>query len=225
MSNKFLIITSNLGGKDIIIDPDVTFPDCDYMAFVDIATGLKVWNEYAAYQFSNIDSYKDRRNAKLYKVLATLMFPQYEYIIWHDASFNLRVNPKEILDEYGDFELLLFNHPHRNCCYDEMDIVTVRNLESETVTKKQKEFYLQEGLPKNYGLFEMTCFIRKNTMTVTNLELMWWEQICKYSSRDQCSLTYCLWKSQQKPSIKLFNGRAMMYAGGNKYFIERPHLK
>ena len=30
---------------------------------------------------------------------------------------------------------------------------------------------------------------------------MWWEQICRFSSRDQISFPFCLWKTKNKISI------------------------
>lgn len=222
--SKFLIITANLGGKDNLIDPPKKFTNCDYIAIVDRKYNVDIWDQFGYFDFSNIDTFKPRRNAKLYKVLTTLIFPQYEYIIWHDANHQLKIHPETILDKYGDFDLLLFNHPHRNCCYKEMEIVNGR-LDLQNNIVQQYQHYQNQGMPKEFGLYEMTCYIKKNSSLITNLELMWWEQICKFSSRDQCSFTYCLWKLKDQLNIKTFEGYANLYAGGNKYFNEQEgHL-
>ncbi len=222
--NKFLILTANLGGKDLLYDPPEKFDNCDYIAIVDKKYNVNIWEQYGCFEFSNIDQYTHRRNAKLYKVLSTLLFPQYEYIFWHDANHQLKFHPQEILDEYGEFDLLLFNHPHRNCCYKEMEIVNGR-LDSSPIIHQQYTHYKTQGMPEEFGLYEMTCFFKKNTPNITNLELMWWEQICKFSSRDQCSFTYCLWRLGKQIQLKTFEGYANLYAGGNKYFNEQEgHL-
>lgn len=222
--NKFLILTANLGGKDILIDPPEKFDNCDYIAIVDKKYDVNIWEQFSYFDFSNIDGFKSRRNAKIYKVLSTLIFPQYDYIFWHDANHQLKYNPQLILEEYGDFDLLLFNHPHRDCCYKEMEIVGGR-LDSQGNVFQQYQYYQNQGMPKEFGLYEMTCYLKKNTPVVTNFELMWWEQICKFSSRDQCSFTYCLWKLGDQINVKTFNGYANLYAGGNKYFNEQEgHL-
>jgi hypothetical protein len=222
--NKFLILTANLGGKDNLQDPPKKFDNCDYIAVVDKKYDVDIWEQFSPFNFTNIDTYQNRRNAKLYKILSTLIFSQYEYILWHDANHQLIIHPQDILDEYDDFELLLFNHPHRNCCYKEMEIINGR-LDSPSNIVQQYQYYQNQGMPHEFGLYEMTCYFKKNNQLVTNFELMWWEQICKFSSRDQCSFTYCLWKLGNQLNIKTFNGFANMYAGGNKYFTEQEgHL-
>jgi hypothetical protein len=103
---------------------------------------------------------------------------------------------------------------------------TIRGwLDDESLVLNQEKHYTDRQMPKNYGLYEMTCFMKKcNNITMT-LDLMWWEQICKFSSRDQCSFMFCLWKMQNLLNIKEFNGYANLYAGGSKYFNEQPgHL-
>ncbi len=223
--NKFLILTANLGGKDNLIDPPKKFNNCDYIAIVDKKYNINIWEQFGCFDFSNIDTFKPRRNAKLYKVLTTLIFPQYEYIIWQDANHQLKVDPEEILNEYGDFDLLLFKHPHRNCCYKEMEIIAERLLDNPQNIPQQYNYYTEQGMPREFGLYEMTCFFKKNNSNITTLELMWWEQICKFSSRDQCSFTYCLWKLENVLNIKTFEGYANLYTGGNKYFNEQEgHL-
>lgn len=225
MKNKFLVLTANLGGKDMLIDPPIVFDNCDYVAIVDTEYKVNVWQQFGYFDFSRVDNYQHRRNAKLYKVLSSLLFSNYEYIIWSDANHQLRVNPEDILTEYGDFDLLLFKHPHRNCCYSEMEIIQAKNLDLRKNIADQYSHYLHEGMPREYGLYELTCFIKKNDFKVSTLELMWWEQINKFSSRDQCSFTYCLWKLEEQLKIKTFNAYANLYAGGNKYFSEQGHIK
>ena len=63
------------------------------------------------------------------------------------------------------------------------------------------------------GLFELPTFVLKNTPKIKELCLMWWEQICKYSSRDQLSLPYVLHRLNIKPHI--FDGDSQTI---NKYF-------
>jgi len=227
MENKFLVLTANMGGKDQLIDPPTKFNNCDYIAFVDTAYGVSTWSQVEAFKFSGIDGYSDRRNAKLYKALGAVLFPEYDYIIWQDASHQLLVDPNEIVQEYGDFDLLMFNHPDRNCIYQEIDVISGW-LDTPDNATRQRDYYKSQGMPENYGLFEMACFMKRTNKAVATLDLMWWEQICKFSSRDQCSFMYCLWRAQnsgQPLNIKTFEGYAKMYAGGSKYFNEQHHLK
>lgn len=221
--NEYLVLTADIGGKDTLLDPPIKFEGCDYIAMVDMDYKTSIWEQFGFYKFSSVDLYSNRRNAKLYKVLSTILFPNYKYIIWQDASHTLKIHPKDIIDEYGDFDLLLFNHPHRNCVYKEMDVIKERRLDNPKIVEEQYQYYLEQGMPRDLGLYEMTCFIKKNDPKITQLELMWWEHICKFSSRDQCSFNYCLWRCGSDIQIKTFNGYANRYAGGNKYFNEHGH--
>ena len=86
-------------------------------------------------------------------------------------------------------------------------------------------------MPQNYGLFEMSTFIKKNTPIIKTFDLLWWEHICKFSSRDQISLPFVLWKLGDKINYKILKGysnRITMKGdlGGNEYFEDQAvHLK
>lgn len=216
--NKHLIITANIGNRDRLWPISNKFDSCDYLYFTDSPENADGWDTRESFQFSTIDGFSDRRNAKLYKVLAPVMFPGYDYIVWHDSHKLLIVDPPSIIEEYGDFDLLLFKHPERDCVYDEMTHVANlgRRLDVFENIHNQYKFYESCGMPKKYGLHEMTMFIAKPSNNVKQLMLMWWEQICKFGSRDQFSFEYCLWKLGGKIKIKQFEGQTRC----NKYFIQ-----
>lgn len=218
--NKFLVLTSIVGEKSTLIDPKQKFDNCDYIAFVDRNYNTKIWKQKSALNYSLIDNFTYRRNAKPFKILSSLFFKEYEYIIWCDGNKNLNIDPQKILEEYGDFDFLCFKHPDRKCLYQEMQIVANWRFDNLNVLKEQASFYLNQNMPKDYGLFELPCFIKKNSEKIINFDLMWWEQISKFSSRDQCSFTYCLWKWNNNINIKTFEGYAFPKDGGNQYFYQ-----
>ena len=229
---KTLIITAITNGKDELLDPPQKFDDCDYIAFVDKQYDVKIWEQRQIIPFSNIDKYKDRRNAKIYKILSTIMFPEYDYIIWEDGNHQLKKDPKEIYQEYGDdFDILLFKHPDRKCTYEEMNAVAYWGLDERDNVQAQLNHYMSAGMPKDWGLFEMSTFIVKNTPVVSSFQLMWYEQITKFSSRDQISLPYVLWKLRNKINYKLLKGFSNRFTmqgevTGNDYFEDQgKHLR
>jgi len=67
--------------------------------------------------------------------------------------------------------------------------------------KEQKDFYLSEGCPDNTGIFMGGLIVRRHTKAIARLNELWWEQITKFSQRDQLSLPYVLWKLGITPSI------------------------
>ena len=223
--SKFLILTSITGGKDDLILPLEKFEDCDYVAFVDQKYPVEIWEQRAAFDFSRIDQISSRRNAKVFKILACNLFPEYEYIFWQDGNHHLAKHPSEIIQEYGDFDLLCFRHPDRNCSYDEAMAVARWSLDVIDNILAQAKFYISKGYPKNQGLYELSTFVRKRSEPVLQFEQMWWEQICKYSSRDQVSFPFVLWQLRKLLKLRVFKGAANLNGmkgntGGNEYYID-----
>ena len=66
---------------------------------------------------------------------------------------------------------------------------------------------------KNAGLYEMTCFVRKNNKRTNDAFTKWYSLISRYSSRDQLSLMPCLLEYGVK--VKILPGTAQKYYGNN----------
>lgn len=228
---KFLVVTSITNGKDKLIDPPEKFDNCDYFAFVDKQYETKVWEQKDIYNYSSIDNHKNRRNAKPYKIISTLLFPDYEYIIWEDGNHQLKKNPQDIIDEYGESDFYVFKHPDRECAYEEMQACLNWRLDEPVNIQSQYNFYRQNGFPDKFGLYELSTFIFKNTHKVKEFQLMWYEQINKFSSRDQISFPFCVWNCNVKENIKLLKGFSNIFSMdgknvGNEYFVDQGrHLK
>lgn len=228
---KFLVVTAITNGKDDLVDPPEVFDNCDYVAYVDKMYFTDVWKQKSVLKFSTIDGHTHRRNAKPYKILSAVMFPEYEYVVWVDGNHQLKKNPQLILDEYGhDKDFLLFKHPDRFCVYEELMAVAGWQLDYKQLLEAQYAFYKAMNMPEKFGLFEMSTFIVKTTEPIKELQLMWWEQINRFSSRDQISLPYCLWKMNSKIKTGIMKGYANIFTmqgqmEGNEYFSDRGSHK
>ena len=105
-----------------------------------------------------------------------------------------------------------------NCVYKEaMNVVRLKK-EAREVVNKQMKAYRQDKFPKDYGLIVSMIMGRPHmNEEVINFNNLWWEQICKYSKRDQLSFDYLRWKT----------GIDVSYAEGdsrdNLTFKCRPH--
>lgn len=223
MKNNILILTSNIGGKDNLKDQINIFPNCDYIASVDSYQDVNNWVQHPSFNFSYIDQYQNRRNSKLYKILSSWIFNQYEYIVWLDATQHLKYNPQELIDKHGNFDYLLFKHNDRNCIYDEIDVVKQLNLDTQDLLDQQYKYYKSQNMPSNYGLYEMGFHIKKVNEKTMNLDLMWFEQISKFSSRDQCSFPFCLWKMENQIKIKYVGEFENQFHPRQNYVIEQSH--
>jgi hypothetical protein len=190
----------------------------DYYAFTDKHyENCNVWNQIPLTEHSIIDArFGERRNAKLPKVLGFFLVPGYDYYIWHDSYQEVRTHPKQIIEEVlKDNDIALFKHTDRDCCYDEIEKVKELNFDHHQRCDELSNFLIDKNFPNNKGLFDMTCFMYRNNSDVQAMMLAWWEMICRFSSRDQCSFPYVLETHGIKHSI--FKGNPARKNGNNKF--------
>lgn len=200
---KIAVVTAAAGISELI--PVSNFLDnVDYHAFVE-EQYLNVsdnWIRHKLLQFSVDGVFRDRRNAKVYKVLPHLFLPGYDYYFWVDSTHCLEVDPHEVIDTYlNGSDIALFKHQYRDCVYEESHHIKAVNYDYPDLLDNQVAFYRGVGYPPNSGLYELPCRVQRNTELTQRMGLMWWEQICKFSSRDQMSLPFVLHQLGIKPSI------------------------
>jgi hypothetical protein len=199
---RIAILTSLFGDRDILHPPEIPFEGIDYYAFVDKPRNTSTWKEIVAPKFTVDEIYNNRRNAKIYKIMSPIILSTYDYYIWRDVTHEVIEDPRLIIENYmQDAEVACFPHTTRNCAYKEGQEILRLNYDNPENVIRQLEFYASDGFPAEQGLWEMSAFIFKNTFQVKKLSMMWWEQICKYSSRDQISFPYCLWKCGITPVV------------------------
>jgi hypothetical protein len=190
---KIAVITAISGLSNKLINPKIKFDNVDYFAFVDNIQIDSIWTQYKITDFTIDKEFKGRRNAKIYKILPHLFVPDYDYYFWVDSTHEVILDPHHVISNIiCNAEIALFKHPHRNCVYDEArELIKLKYDNIENI-ERQINFYLTNNYPANNGLYELPCSIRKNTPRINALNLMWWEIISKYSSRDQISLPYAM---------------------------------
>ena len=110
--------------------------------------------------------------------------------------------PTKVVETYlRESDIALFNHPERDCVYEEAELIKQVSFDYPELVDSQMIFYHTHSYPKNNGLYELPCRIQRNTPQIQALMLTWWELICKFSSRDQLSLPFALHMHNIIPSI------------------------
>ena len=202
-SRKIAVITSSVGSNNLI-NPTRWLDKVEYHAFVD-KKDINIsdsWNRHEYIQFSSDIVYKNRRNAKIYKILPHAFLPNFDYYIWVDATHNLQKDPDEIIDEYlTNSDVAVFKHSQRDCVYDEGNEIIKIKYDHSNLIKDQLAFYRDMCYPKNNGLYELPARVQRNTELTQRMGWMWWEQICMFSSRDQISFPFVCHQLGIKPSI------------------------
>ncbi len=219
---KIAVLTSLFGSKSDLASIKTKHDNVDYLAFVDREhKTTEGWQQINSVQFSDDPYYPHRRNAKPAKIIPSLYAPGYDYYVWMDAVHDLTVHPKDLVDDYLiDADLSVFSHPYRQCAYQEAKVCGNSKIDDTSYIRQQILYYQEAGFPVDYGLYEMSCFVLRNNEITRKMGMMWWEQICRFSSRDQISLPYVLWRMRKELEISILPG--YIHEGdGNKIF---PYL-
>ena len=200
---KIAILTALCGNREALVNPPIIHDGVDYHAFVDNEWPLAtIWKQHKIIDFSKDEKYKSRRNAKPYKIMPNLFLPGYDYYFWVDVSHTVHANPFNVCETYlKDSDIALFRHTQRNCLYDEAAVLKEIGYDYSELIDSQISYYKNKNYPNNNGLYELPVSIRKNTDRISQVNMRWWELICKYSSRDQISLPYVLWEFGITPTI------------------------
>ena len=172
--------------NDFPIDAD---PGTDLLCFTDDPQ-LKssVWRiVYAPYPMLD-----PVRAAKRIKILPHRFLSEYESSLYIDNTVRLKRPVADIFEEYLDRSaspFVCFNHPWRNCIFDEADELIKIGFDDPHRIRAQMEFYRLLGIPKQIGLFKGAFLLRRhNDAELSSVMECWFEQLLKYSFRDQLSL-------------------------------------
>jgi len=114
--------------------------------------------------------------------------------------------------------MTVINHPFDDCIYT--DVKSCIGLGKGDFWKltEQAHTYRNLGIPLNNGLIASGILMRRNTPEVRQLCETWWEQVEKYTERDQIAFGYAAWKH---PGV--FNTIDWDYTKLTE-FIHCPHL-
>ena len=125
--NKIAVVTASVGaGLPVEHTP---FEGVDYHAFVDFDSDHEIpaetmWSFHYVPKWSIDKQYGDRRHAKIFKILPHFFLPGYDYYIWIDSTHMVAMNPQDIIETYlKDSDIAVFNHPERDCVYDEAQVI------------------------------------------------------------------------------------------------------
>lgn len=204
-----IAIVSACYGIDLKIPSVINDENTDYHLFTDqdININNRGWAIHKNKFNSSIKKFNSRRSAKIFKVLPEYFLPDYDFYIWHDISHQLIMSPTTIINDYlKDEDFAVFKHRFRDSSLEELKFVIKHKVDSKSLLKSQLKEYKKNSELDKYGLYELPTFIKAKNSFTNNFSLMWWEQITKYSSRDQISFPYVCSKLQYAP--KLLSGSA-----------------
>jgi len=214
---KIAIITTYVGTDFVIPPPPLFSHEADYYYFssYDLFVAGYVTRQLCVH--AEYTNYGNRRVGKIPKFLSHYLLPDYDFYIWCDSNQQLNTSPQKLVKQFrNEDSYLLFKHPHRNCVYVEMEAVNGMRREDRETLIQTKEFLLKQFFPPNYGLFELTAYVRRNDKISNTIGSALYDLIQKYTSRDQILFPYLLKK--YGGSYSVLTGTAQAHDGGNNYF-------
>lgn len=147
-------------------------------------------------EYDILENFHHKEKNRFIKMHPHLFLPPHDLSIYIDGNIevlsDLRVLIEKVMESEGN--IFLYQHPLRNCIYDEaLACVETANEYIWRISRQMKR-YRTEGFPENQGLFEGNVIVRKNDTQVKELMKFWWEEYKNGAKRDQLSLVYCSYK-------------------------------
>lgn len=186
------------GHAQLSARPDV--PDTDFVCYSDVPIDRSDWQ---VRPIESAPQLSPRMRAKFHKVFPPI---DYEWSVWVDGSYVLRVddNARNLMDDLvqrSPSGFGLHRHSDRDCLFDEavhsMELPKCRD-EVRTI-QEQALHYAVTGHPRNWGLWAAGLMCRRRDQRITAIMDSWWNELMRWSWRDQISLSYVLHKAQFRP--------------------------
>ena len=189
---KFVLYTAIFGKMGRFNIPGVSIPDVDKFCFTD----LNVQSHFYQVKEMDLSRLVSVRRQRFIKIcIPDEIFDNYEYSVYLDCKRPYSIDFKYLLKCMApDSDFLTRKHRRRTCVYDEGEFCIGKKKDKETTILDQLDFYRSENYPSHNGLYASGFLLRRHTKKLKEFSKLWWEQVKKYSYRDQISLPYVAWK-------------------------------
>lgn len=198
---KFILYAAVFGKKSFFRKPELADPDMDRILYTD----LDVFEPHVFYQVKKMSLNHlapIRRNRWVKICIPDEIFYNYEYSLYMDYKHPTAIDFDNMLDclKPGS-DILITKHPRRDCVYEEGKICIELKKDNEKDILRALNFYRSENYPAHNGLYANWWLFRRHTKEMREFSKLWWEQVEKYSCRDQISLPYVAWEHGIKISL------------------------
>ncbi len=193
----FVVYTVLTGGYEDIVQPVVFDDRFDYVLFTnDSIENTGVWR---VRPIPEVISGDNKRLSRYPKTHPESLLSEYKASLYIDA--NVQIVDKWVYQrfidlygegvEYAGIRLVLTG---RDCIYEHSLDMCLWRLEYPSTAVKQCHALFEKGFPRHFGINENNVIFRAHSDTMKAVDEEWWRWIMTFSSRDQFSYMYCLWK-------------------------------
>ncbi|XP_043705826.1 uncharacterized protein LOC122655639 [Telopea speciosissima] len=159
-----------------------------------------------------------RRVGKIPKFLTHRLFPSARYSIWLDSKLRLQSDPLLILEYFlwrKGYEYAISNHYDRHCVWEEVAQNKKLNKFNHTVIDQQFAFYQADGLRRFNAsdpnrllpsyVPEGSFIVRAHTPMSNLFSCLWFNEVDRFTPRDQLSFAYSYLKLRRTNPGKPFH--------------------
>jgi hypothetical protein len=198
MTERRCVFIVLVGGyEDLVEQPTASRSELDFLCFTDDRT-----LQSSSWQIRTIDPVlpaDPARSSRHPKILAHHYLPGYDASLYIDNSVRLTRSPEEAFDELlgADAGFAAMSHAFRDTIADEFAAVIAARKDLPLVCAEQQRHYEQHYAgtlvaKPLVGAFLLRRHHRPDVMAAMEL---WWDQVLRYSRRDELSLPLALSES------------------------------
>ena len=200
---KLVLYAAVFGKRSRYKKPIISGIDMDKILYTDLPQSLLEDHAFYSVRKTNLDHLDLVRRNRFMKIcIPDEIFYNYEYSLYMDYKHPALVDFNNALNclEPGS-DIATMKHPRRDCIYEEGKVCIEKKKDNEKDILRALSFYRSENYPVHNGLRANWWLFRRHTKEMRELSKLWWEQVKKYSCRDQISLPYVAWKHGIKISL------------------------
>ncbi len=207
-----LVYTALIGNYETFVGSALqTDPETDLVCFTDSAELVSEnWHIRRVEPRFPQDSI---RSARFLKIMGPTLFGDYAESLWIDNTVGLALRPDAFMDKMLEgVDLAVPGHSGRETVGAEFDAVSSLGLDDPSRIYEQL-FHYAQSMPDilEERPFWTAILVRRHTEPVKELMQHWWEQVLRYSRREQLSFNYSLRMSNVKHTCIAINNRQSEY--------------
>ncbi len=194
------IYTCITAGYDELREPARVTQGVDYVCFSDRPLESRVWQVRPLAHVGDTSS----RSARYHKLMSHRVLPEYDATLWLDGSYRIDRELGPLIGSWLDgWDLAVRRHPSRMplCVYAEARACLRLRRGEPAAIEAQVTAYRELGYPERNGVYVTGILARRHTPEVAAFNEAWWDELSRFSDRDQLSFPVVAWRQKLRFNV------------------------
>jgi tetratricopeptide (TPR) repeat protein len=217
-NRKYAVYTSFTGSYDTLKLPERIDENFDYYVFTDEPV-----NGFGVFKISPLNQTKFKndgpRATRYPKTHPHVLLNGYEVALWVDSSLMIVGDLMPLIKDFLKSRNAIGSatHPTRASLREEFQACIDLRKDNPRILKKQLRFYENQHFGTNDLSNNGVLIFNLRSKKLAKILELWWEQICRFSKRDQLSFNYALFKNSEdryritRPPADIRNSKLFIY--------------